>query len=38
MKYVNIALEAKERLGKKGSDTEYKAEKRDPFWNSLEKE
>lgn len=38
MKYVNIALEAKERLGKKGSDTEYKAEKRDPFWTSLEKE
>lgn len=38
MKYVNIALEAKERLGKKGSDEEYSAEKRDPFWNKLEKE
>ena len=38
MKYVNIALEAKERLGKKGSDEEYKLDKRDPFWKSMEKE
>lgn len=38
MKYVNIALEAKERLGKKGSDEEYVAEKKDPFWKKMESE
>jgi HNH endonuclease len=38
MKYVNIALEAKERLGKKGSDDDYVAEKKDPFWKKMESE
>lgn len=38
MKYVNIALEAKKRLGKKGSDDGYSVEKREPFWSKLEKE